>query len=170
MDFTDIDIDKISITKSIKTSFDIKLNNNNVSFWTPKIMMPFGYQEKFHNYYINFELYDVNKNKEISAFLDFLIKIEQKLTETLGIDNFMLNSQIRMSDAHNPVLYTKVNYKNNKILTSIIDDNSVPINFFKMDKECFTKVKLTLDKIWNKNGKYYFKYLIREMICYKTII
>ena len=166
MDLCDIDISKILINKSVKNSYDLKYNGNSLVFTTPKIYMPFGYEEKFYNYYINFELYDVKKNKEIENFLDFLVNIEIKIVDLLGIDTMLLNSQVRLSDSHNPILYTKVNYRNKKIISSIEDEKGKPINFFNLEKDIFTKATLMIDKIWLKNNRYFFKYIIKDMVCY----
>ena len=166
MDFFDIDINKIFIKKSVRDSYDVKYNDASLIFKTPKIFMPFKYEEKFYNYYINFELYDLKKNKQIKHFLDFLVNLEIKIVELLGIDTMLLNSQVRLSDAHNPILYTKVNYRNKKIISLIEDENGKPLNFFNLENEIFVNTILMIDKIWVKNNRYFFKYIIKKLICY----
>ena len=46
MDFRTILIDDIYIKKSVKNSYDIKLNNKTIEFITPELYVPFGIENK----------------------------------------------------------------------------------------------------------------------------
>ena len=169
LDFSTIKIENIKVKRSSNSFIDIVYNDSPLVFWTPKLFIPFGYEEKYNSYFINFELHDFNNNIEIQQFLDMLLNIEQKIIELLDIDNSQLNSQIRLNDPHNPILYTKVIEKNKKILTTIKNNKNEHINFFKLEKRNFSKNKLVIDKIWCKNNKFYLKYKIKEMIYYDLL-
>ena len=166
LDFSTINIENITVKRSSNSFIDIVYNDAPLVFWTPKLFIPFGYEEKFNSYFINFELHDLNNNIEIQNFLEMLLKIEQKIIELLDIDKSQLNSQIKRNDPHNPILYTKVIEKNKKILTTIKNNKNEHLNFYKLEKRKFSKNKLVIDKIWCKNNKFYLKYKIREMIYY----
>jgi hypothetical protein len=167
LDFGSINIENIQIKRSSNNFIDIVYNGGPLVFWTPKIFIPFGYEEKFNSYFINFELFDYNNNIELQIFLSVLLKIEEKIIELLGIENHQLNSQIRHHDLENPILYTKIIERNKKIITIVRNDKNEFLNFYKLEKQHFSKNKLVIDKIWCKNNKYYLKYKVKEMIYYE---
>ena len=70
MKFEDIDIKTITIDKSIKNSYDIKLNNKHIEFWTPELHVPFGLENKFNNYFINLEITDNVYAKLFEYFIE----------------------------------------------------------------------------------------------------
>ena len=104
MKFEDIDIKTITIEKSIKNSYDIKLNNKHIEFWTPELHVPFGLETKFNSYFINLEIKDTNYEQ---LFQHFIEQFELKLIELLEISKEELNSQLRYTDV-NTIVYTKV--------------------------------------------------------------
>lgn len=168
MDFINFDKEELSIIKSIRSSYEVKYKNDTFSFWTPKLLIPFGYEEKYNSYFINLELYDIKQNVYTKSFLDFLISIENIITHKLEIKVEDLNSQLRINCQHNPIIYTKVIDKNKKIITSIRSDTNENINLFNIEKNRYSKLKLILDKIWYKNNRFYYKYKIKDMIYFNA--
>jgi hypothetical protein len=165
MEFSDFDSTQFILKRFNRSSFNITYNNASFEFWTPKLYIPFGLEEKFDSYFINYELIDFKKDKEIQQFFDFLVNIEKSIISQLDLDKDDLNSQLRITD-DNPILYTKIIQKNNKITTSIKNDKYENINIFSIKKNTYGKLYLIIDKIWYKNSKFYFKYKIKDMIYY----
>ena len=167
MKFVDFDSSLFLLKRFNRSSFNISYNNESLEFWTPKLYIPFGLEEKFNSYFINYELIDLKKDIEIQQFFDFLVNIETSIIRQLDLDKEDLNSQIRITEC-NPILYTKIIQKNNTIITSIKNDRNENINIFNLEKNTYGKLYLILDKIWYKNSKFYFKYKIKDMIYYNN--
>ena len=161
MFFDKINIEEIKVQKAKGEFYDVMIDDTNIEFWTPPLFIPFGIDRKFNNFFINFEL-DI-ENDLIEYFYNFLVNIENKLIELLGIEKHQLNSQLRITK-RNPMLYTKIINKNDKILSVIKKENGEFMNFYKIDKKITAKVKICIDNIWHKNGIYYYKYKIKELV------
>ena len=173
--FEDIEFDKITVNKSvskstksyklndkdINNSYDIKLNNKTMFFWTPILCVPFGLEHKYKNYFLNLELKD--NNNSVKLFQYFIETFENKLIELLNIPKEQLNSQLRYSD-NNQILYTKIYEQFNKILTSIKNKNGTFMNIFNIEKNCDVKVNLMVDKLWFINNIYYYKFKLKDII------
>ena len=119
MKFVDFDSSLFLLKRFNRSSFNISYNNESLEFWTPKLYIPFGLEEKFNSYFINYELIDFKKDIEIQKFFDFLVNIETSIIRQLDLDKEDLNSQIRITDC-NPILYTKIIQKNNTIITLFV--------------------------------------------------
>ena len=161
MKFEDIDIKKITIEKSIKNSFDIKLNNKHIEFWTPELHVPFGLENKFNSYFINLE---INTDNEYTKLFEYFIEtLESKLIEVLEIPKDQLNSQLRYTDK-NSILYTKVYEKYKKILTNVINKSNEHLTIYNIDKDSYIKANLYIDKLWFINDVYYYKLKLKDII------
>lgn len=145
------DLSKLIIEKTYKNSFIL----SNFSFWTPKLYIPFGLENKYNKYYLNLQI----ENKE---FKEFIENIENKIIELLNISKDKLNSQLRNGDT--TILYTKILDKNNKIITNVKTENNENINIFSLEKGSYCKAYLILDKVWLINDIYYYKYKIKTLI------
>ena len=160
MNFEHIEIDKITIEKSVKTSHDIKLNNKYIELWTPKLYVPFGLETKFNNHFLNLELKGDNYVKLFEYFIE---SFENKLIELLDIQKDDFNSQLRYTKI-NSILYTKVYEKYKKIITEVKTKDGSFINIFNIDKDIYIKAKLIVDKLWIIKNKYYYKFKLKEII------
>jgi len=156
MDFNIIDLNKIIIEKSIKNSYEVKYNNYNIDFWTPTLFIPFGVDKKFNNYFLNCQ---INSNE---LFIHFIESLENKFVELLKISKNELNSQLRSNDN---ILYTKFLQRNNKIISSI-KNNNTNLTIYNIEKKCDCKIRLSINKIWQINNIYYYKFIIKELIIY----
>tara|TARA_B110000285_G_scaffold180357_1_gene203369 strand:+ start:504 stop:995 length:492 start_codon:yes stop_codon:yes gene_type:complete len=161
MKFEDIKFDNITIEKSVKTSFNIKLNNNTIDFWTPILYVPFGLEQKYNNYFLNLELKDDNKYVELFQY--FIESFESKLIELLNIPKEQFNSQLRYTDNNN-ILYTKVYQHYKKIITNVKSKGGENMNLFNIDKDCYVCVNLMVDKLWFINNMYYYKFKLKDII------
>ena len=161
MKFEDIDINNIVLEKSVKTSYDIRLNGNSIEFWTPELYVPFGIETKFNNYFLNLEL--KGDNNSIQLFQYFIETIESKLIELLDIPKELLNSQIRYNDNFT-ILYTKVYEKYKKIITDIKNKDNSFVNIFDLEKDNYVNVNLIVDKLWFINGMYYYKFKLKNIV------
>jgi len=160
MNFEHIEIDKITIEKSVKTSHDIKLNNKYIELWTPKLYVPFGLETKFNNHFLNLELKGDNYVKLFEYFIE---TFETKLIELLNIQKEEFNSQLRYTKL-NSMLYTKVYEKYKKIITQVKDKNGNFINIFDITNDIYIRANLIIDKLWFINNKYYYKFKLKEII------
>ena len=161
MKIEDIDINNIVLEKSVKTSYDIKFNGNSIEFWTPKLYVPFGIENKFNNYFLNLELKGDSNN--IQLFQYFIETFEAKLIELLDIPKELLNSQIRYNDNFT-ILYTKVYEKYKKIITDIKTKDNSFVNIFDLEKDIYVNVNLIVDKLWFINGMYYYKFKLKNIV------
>ena len=160
MKFEDIDIKTITIEKSIKNSYDIKLNNKHIEFCTPELHVPFGLETKFNSYFINLEIKDTNYEQ---LFQHFIEQFELKLIELLEISKEELNSQLRYTDG-NTILYTKVYEKYKKILTNVKNNSNENLTIYNIDKDSYIKANLYVDKLWYINDIYYYKFKLKDII------
>jgi hypothetical protein len=161
MKFEDIDINNITLEKSVKTSFDIRFNGNSIEFWTPELYVPFGIEPKFNNYFLNLEL--KGDNNSIKLFQYFIETFEAKIIELLDIPNELLNSQLRYTD-NNSILYTKVYEKYKKFITNVKNKDDSFVNIFDLEKDNYVTVNLIVDKLWFINGMYYYKFKLKDII------
>ena len=160
MKFEDIDIKKITIDKSIKNSFDIKLNNNYIDFWSPELYVPFGLESKFNNYFINLKITDLEYCKLFEYFIE---TFESKLIELLNISKEELNSQLRYTD-NDTIVYTKINEKYKKILTNVKNKTNENLTIYNIDKDSYLKANFYVDKLWYINNIYYYKFKLKDII------
>lgn len=161
MNINTIDLSDITLEKSIKNSYDIKYNNNTIDFWTPIVLIPFGVDSKYNNFFLNCEL--DNDTNIINLFEYFIEQLETKFIELLNIQKYQLNSQLRYTDI-NSILYTKFLEKGKQIITIIKDSKNNYKTIYDIEKNMNCKLKLSLNKLWFKNDKYYYKYSIKEII------
>lgn len=162
MDFRTILIDDIYIKKSIRNSYDIKLNNKTIEFITPELYVPFGIENKFNNYFLNLELVKT-RDENVELFQYFIESLESKLIDLLEIPKEIFNSQLRITE-NNVLVYTKLFQRNNKILTNFKNKENENLNIFSLPKNTYVKLILIIDKIWNYNDKFYYKLKIKEII------
>ena len=160
MKFEDIDIKKITIEKSIKNSFDIKLNNNHIDFWSPELYVPFGLENKFNNYFVNLKITDSEYSKLFEYFIE---SFESKLIELLNISKSELNSQLRYTDKQS-IVYTKIHEKYKKILTNVKNKSNENLTIYDIDKDSYLKANFYVDKLWYINNIYYYKFKLKDII------
>lgn len=161
MNTNTINLSEITLEKSIKNSFDIKYNNNTIEFWTPLLLIPFGVDNKYNNFFLNCEL--DNDSNTMKLFEYFIEQLESKFIELLNIKKYQLNSQLRYTDT-NSILYTKFLEKGKQIVSIIKDSKNNYKTIYDIEKNMNCKLKLCLNKLWFKNDKYYYKYSIKEII------
>ena len=70
MDFLNIDIEDITITKC-NNYFNIESNGKPIKIKTPKLYIPFGLEERYKNYYLNLEFDDLKNDNYQNSFLLF---------------------------------------------------------------------------------------------------
>jgi hypothetical protein len=172
MDFRDITIDNIYLRKKTKNSYDILYNNTTLEFYTILLFCPFGLEEKYNNYFINFQIeniytnkntIDTHKNTIDNDFYDFLIKLElniKTLVNNLEKSDYNINSQINKKSN---MLYTKLIHKNKKILCKFTNNENENLNIYKLEKKKYYFCKLNCDSLWITNNTIYFKYKIKEI-------
>jgi len=161
MNINTINLSEITIEKSIKNSYDIKYNSNTIDFWTPILFIPFGLDNKYNNFFLNCELDNDTNNMKIFEY--FIEQLENKFIELLNIQKHQLNSQLRYTDT-NSILYTKFLEKSKQIITIIKDSKNNYKTIYDIEKNMNCKLKLSLNKLWCKSEKYYYKYSIKEII------
>ena len=172
MDFRDITIDNIDLRKKTKNSYDILYNNTTLEFYTILLFCPFGLEEKYNNYFINFQIENIDTNKNTidthkntidNDFYDFLIKLElniKTLVNNLEKSDYNINSQINKKSN---MLYTKLIQKNKKILCKFTNNKNENLNIYKLEKKKYYFCKLNCDSLWITNNTIYFKYKIKEI-------
>ena len=106
---------------------------------------------------------NIDENKDLEDFLDFIQRLEKKLKLLLNADDDIFTSQLRFNKKYDPILFTKFIYKFNKIECNIINDKNEPLNIFELGKNQNVQCKLLLDKVWKFNGKYSYKLKIKEL-------
>ena len=102
---------------------------------------------------------DITKEKQ---FILFIEQLELRLIELLKIKPEQLNSQLRKNEQL--LFYTKFIQYYKKITTIVKSKNNEHINIYNLDSPINCKLKLIIDKIWEINDIYYYKYKIKEMI------
>ena len=165
MDFINIDIDKISLVKSIKSSYDFKYQDTNgIEFYSPELLVPFGLDKKYNDYFLNLQLLNYKTSKDVMMFYNFIVNLEKRIIDLLNITENQLNSQIRINNNYDPILYTKINTKYNKLICDYKSYSNENLNIYELSKNTNVKVKLVLDKIWEKDNKYFYKIKTKEII------
>ena len=162
MNFEKVSIDDIKLKRSVKGSYEIKSSGNNIEFWTPELFVPFGLESKYNDYFLNLELVETH-DPGVELFKYFIVTLEGKLRELLGVDEEEFNSQLRNTQ-DNTILYTKILQKNSKILTEFKNSDNENLNIFSLEKRVYVKLKLLVDRIWFSKGKFFYKYKIKEMV------
>lgn len=163
MNFRDIDIEKVTLEDSVKTSLDIKINNGNL-FYTPIMYIPFGLEEYKNSYSMNLQFRNIDNEIELEEFLDFIQRFEAKLKLLLNIDDSRLCSQLKFNGKYDPILYTKFIFKFNKIECNVKNQDGEFLNIYDLGKNKKVKCQLLLDKVWLFNNKYSYKLKVKEII------
>lgn len=161
MDFLKIDIDNLEL-KSFKNYINIEIDNKPLKIKTPKLLVPFGLEEKFKNYYLNLELDNYKKDNYQNSFLLFLENLEKKMVEKLGIDKDLFNSQISYRKNDKIIIYTKIMEKFRKFTTKVVSNHN-HINIFNLGKNIHVTCQIVIDKIWIIKGKYWYKIKLDEI-------
>jgi len=180
MDFRNITIENISLKKKTKNSYNILYNNTNLEFYTILLFCPFGLEEKYNDFFINFKIetidthkntidthkntIDTHKNTIDNDFYDFLIKLElniKTLVNNLEKSDYIINSQINKKTN---MLYTKLLKKNNKVFCKYTNKDNENLNIYKIEKKKYYFCRLICDSLWITNNTIYFKYKIKELI------
>lgn len=162
MNFQEISIDSISLKRSVKGSYEIKSSGENIEFWTPQLFVPFGLESKYNDYFLNLELIETH-DPGVELFKYFIVSLEDKLRELLGVEEDEFNSQLRNTQ-ENTILYTKLLQKNSKILTEFKNSNNENLNIFNLEKRVYVKLKLFVDRIWYSKKKFFYKYKIKSIV------
>lgn len=162
MNFQAVSIDDIQLKRSVRGSYEIKSSGKNIEFWTPELFVPFGLESKYNDYFLNLELVETH-DPGVGLFKFFIVSLEEKLRELLGVDEEEFNSQLRNTD-DNTILYTKLIQKNAKILTEFRNSDNENLNIFNLEKRVYVKLKLFVDRIWFSKNRFFYKYKIKEMV------
>ena len=158
MDFSKYIIEEIKLKGSIKDSYDIKYyGRGQVLFTTPTLYIPFGLEEYSNSFNLNLQL------RQCPEFEEFIENIEKQLMKELNITPEYFNSQLRKSNKHDTLLYTKILTKNNKILCNVRKHTGEYVNIFNIGKGINCKAILSLDKVWFINGKYTYKIKLNDI-------
>jgi hypothetical protein len=163
MNYKNIDTDKIILEDGIKTSLDIKTNSGNM-FYTPVMYLPFGLEEYKNSYSLNLQFRNIDDNEELEDFLDFIQKLENKLKNVLDVDDSRFTSQLRFNRKYDPVLFTKLIFKFNKLECNVKTKDGEFLNIYDMGKNKKAVCLLLLDKVWLFKNKYSYKLKVKEII------
>ena len=142
---------------SIKDSYEIIYNNSQIQIQTPTLYIPFGIEKYYNSFNLNFQL------RNCEDFEKFIETLEQHLIKILKTTPQYFTSQLRKSDKHDTLLYTKILTKNDKILCDLKKGNSEYVNIFNLGKGINCKAVLYLDKVWFIKGKYTYKLKVKNI-------
>ena len=163
MKYNDINIESIKLEDSVKTSLDIKTNVGNM-FYTPQMYIPFGLEEYKNSYTINLQFRNIDETPELENFLDFIQKLESKLKDLLGVNDDRFTSQLRFNGKYDPILFTKLIFKFNKLECNVKTKDGEFLNIYDMGKNKKAVCLLLLDKVWLFKNKYSYKLKVKEII------
>ena len=80
-----LDLEKITF-KETKDNYKIVQHDNKfLTFWTPKILMPFGIDHEYDKYILKLEFDD--KNEEHNHFKKVILHIEKLIKKKIEIDD-----------------------------------------------------------------------------------
>ena len=164
MNYNNIDIDSISLEDSVKTSLDIKLNGGGNLFYSPVMHIPFGLEEYKNSYSLNLQFRNIDENPELEIFLDFIQKLEYKLKTLLNVEDDKFTSQLRFNGKYDPILFSKLIFKFNKIECNVKTKDGEFLNIYDLGKNKKASCLLLLDKVWLFNKKYSYKLKVKEII------
>ena len=157
----------INFTQSIKQSVQMDINGKHIYIQTPRIYIPFGLNKYYNSWTLNFQLRHLKDTLEVQEFYAFIKSLENFLIEKINVTPTEFNSQLSETNKkYDPIIYSKILEKNDKILCDIVDKRSgknEPINIFKFPKGVYAKLELYIDKIWKINGMFTYKYKVKKI-------
>lgn len=157
MDFSKYNIENIKLKASIKDSYEIIYDDSQIQIQTPILYIPFGIEEYYNSFNLNLQL------RQCPEFEEFIENLEKHLIKELNTSQQYFTSQLRKSNKHDTLLYTKILTKNDKILCDIKKDNGEYVNIFSLGKGINCKALLSLDKVWFIKGKYTYKIKVKDI-------
>lgn len=141
-------------------------NQSEIKIKTPRLYVPFGIDNYYKNWSVNFEL--KNKNCEgIRLFKEYLMNFEDFIAEKLEIDREEVNTQFKIHNKYNMEFYGRIRNRFGKVDCQIEDKrkNSPEkfVNFFNFPKEVYVKAELSTSGIWKTNDMYCYKYTVDKL-------
>tara|TARA_B100001027_G_C16181491_1_gene291685 strand:+ start:141 stop:638 length:498 start_codon:yes stop_codon:yes gene_type:complete len=161
MEFKDLNLDNIDLEDSVSSSKEINIEGGNY-FYTPTMYVPFGIENYKTTYSINLQFRNINVNRELQEFLEFIKKFERNLIKKLKISEEQFNSQLKFHNKYDPMLNTKFIFKFNKIECDVKNHKEY-LNIFDIGKNFSCRCLLYIDKVWLYKGKYSCKLKVKEI-------
>jgi hypothetical protein len=170
-----LDLYKI-VFKETKENYKlIQHDNKFITFWTPKILMPFGIDHEYDKYILKLEFDD--KNEEHIYFKKVILHIEKLMKKKIEFDD--KNSRewksiIKKRPNKSDIIELRIkNFKNN-ILTEVEFENkdsneNYLKTIFDLKKQTNMKVLIEINGLWdyrasqNKNQQYKI-----GLVCYAS--
>jgi len=165
MNIKDIDLNKIFLKDSEESFKSIYYNDNKLEIKLPSMCCPFGLEEEYSNLICKLQFKNLETDSEMKDFYNFVLNFENKINNLLGSK---LKSQLRLSDKYPPLLTCKIIKMKSNIITNVVDKDNNNINIYDLIKKYNYNYKCTvrLDKIWNYNQKYYYKWNLIKIEIY----
>ena len=140
--------------------------SNEIKIKTPRMFVPFGIDNYYEHWSINFEL--KNKNCEgIRLFKEYLMEFEDFITDKLQIKREELNTQFKIHNKYNMEFYGRINSKYGKKNCEIEDKRKHRtqnfINLYNFPEGVFVKAEISTSGIWKMNNMYCYKYDVSKI-------
>jgi hypothetical protein len=145
-----LDIDKIELKNINQNIYKISYDNNNLKFWTPKILIPFGLENEYDKYIIKLELTD---NPEHEHLKKLILHIEKLIKKKMNIDEeHQFKSIIKKRDNKSDMIECRIRNIKNNIITSIEyedQDNNYLKTIYDLPKFSNIKVQFEINGLWD---------------------
>ena len=138
-------------------------NNSKIVISTPALYLPFGLEKEYNNLYLKLQLrktHDKDYNNQLLELLHTIQNIEEQIEEKTQKP---LKSQVRLHDKYDPIIITKIPIYKGKTSTVVRDKDGSPFNIYKLQKGCFLKAKIQLDRLFEYNDTLTYKIKIVEI-------
>lgn len=167
MDYNKINLSKIKFdVVQEPPHISIKYDNKDFVISTPVMSVPFGIDEAYDRYYMKLQFENKNDYGDVQFFYDIMKGIETSIknyaSEIFG-EQFEVSSEFNHRTGHDPTINTKlVSYKT-RIKTKIYSKQGSLMNYWQIEPNTNVKCKLSLNGIWPKNNKFYYKWNVEEI-------
>ena len=145
-----LDIDKIELKNINQNIYKISYDNNNLKFWTPKILVPFGLENEYNKYIIKLELTD---NPEHEHLKKLILYIEKLIKKKMNInEEHQFKSIIKKRENKNDIIECRIQTIKNSVITSIEyedKENDYLKTIYDLSKFSNVKIQFEINGLWD---------------------
>jgi hypothetical protein len=146
-----IDIEKIEF-KPINENISIILHDDKIlKFWSPKILVPFGFETEYNKNIIKLE---ISKNNEEHIYFQKIINhLENIIKKKLNLENNEeFKSIIQTRKNNNSFIECKIKSINNNLISTIEfedKDNNYLKTLYNLPKQSYIKAYIEINGLWD---------------------
>ena len=146
-----LDIDKIELKKINDNIYQIYHDGIMLKFWSPKIVIPFGFETEYNKNIIKLEINPANE--EHTYFKKIILHLENLIKKKLSIENLEeFKSVLQIRKNNNEFIECKIKHiKNNLITTIEFEDknNNYLKTLYDLPKQSIVKSQIEINGLWD---------------------